>query len=252
MKNKTNTHKSSILGVSYDNLTFKEAVKNAIELLKNKDRANIFFLNSDCLLKAQDDQEYRSILNAADLVLPDGIGLRLTVKYGGGKLKDNCNGTDFSPALMEQLALAGIKIFLLGGKNGVALEAGKNIRKAIPGMNITGVYSGYFDDNKKVINEINSSGAEVLFVAMGVPLQEKWIYQNREALNPRLCLGVGALFDYLSVRMKRAPRFMRRLNLEWLWRIIIDPRRMFKRYIIDGLRFIFLIVAKVNKERAYE
>lgn len=231
-----------ILNVKYDNMTFGSAIEEAVSLLRKEKKSNLFFLNADCLYKAQKDEEYRNILNSADLVLPDGIGLKLITMLFGVKMKDNCNGTDFSPIFMEKAAAEGYKIFFLGGKENIAEKAAENVRHKILGIKIVGIHSGYFSDDKKVIDKINNSGADILFVAMGAPLQEKWIARHREKLNTGLCLGVGALFDYLSERVRRAPKIMRNLYLEWLWRIFIDPKRMFKRYIIDGSKFFWLVL----------
>jgi len=237
-----------ILNVRYDNLTLDIAVERALELARGQDKASIFFLNIDCLNKAQSDKEYLESLKHASLVLPDGIGLKLATILFGGRMRDNCNGTDLSPVLMEKAAAEGLKLFFLGGCEGIAEKAAENISKKIPAIKITGTSSGYFNNDDHVIDKINGSGAEMLFVALGVPLQEKWIVKNRDRLNPKLCLGVGALLDYLSGRIKRAPKFMRTIHLEWLWRIFIDPRRMFKRYIVDGAGFfIYLLFYRFRK-----
>jgi N-acetylglucosaminyldiphosphoundecaprenol N-acetyl-beta-D-mannosaminyltransferase len=228
----------SILNTKYDNLTVAQALEKITGKLKESRKFDVFFLNADCLYKAQADEEYRRILNCADFVLPDGIGLKIATTILGGKMKDNCNGTDLSPIIMERAAQAGYRMFFLGGKDNVAEKAADNMRQRISNIKIVGTYTGYFEDDQKVIGQINASGADILFVSMGVPLQEKWIHRNRERLNPKLCLGVGALMDYLSGTIPRAPLSMRKIHLEWLWRIFIDPRRMFKRYIIHGLGFI--------------
>jgi len=231
-----------VLNVRYNNITIKCALKKIFSLLEGEKKYNLFFLNADCLRQAQIDKEYREILNSADLVLPDGIGLRLVTRVFGGEMKDNCNGTDLSPLILKGATKKNYKIYFLGGRESVAKGAAENIIKAIPFIQIVGHCSGYFYSDDEVINSINSSGANILFVALGVPKQEKWIAKNREKLNPKLCLGVGALLDYLSGNIKRAPVWMRRLHIEWVWRIIIDPKRMFQRYIIDGFHFLIYVL----------
>jgi len=231
-----------ILDIQYNNFSVEEALKQSALLLNQEGKDSIFFLNSDCLYKTQYDKEYRDILNSADLVLPDGVGLKIISWIFGEKMKENCNGTDFSPRFMEETAKKGYKIFLLGSKDGIAQRAGENIKRSIPNINIVGTHPGYFSNDKEVVQKINASGADILFVAMGVPLQEKWIARNRDKLNPKLCLGVGALLDYLSGNIRRAPLFMRRMHLEWLWRIFIEPKRMFKRYIIDGSKLFWIVM----------
>lgn len=230
-------YKVKILGVPYSNLFLKDALEQIFICLEHKIKFTVLFLNADCLFKAQNDGEYKEILKKAEFILPDGIGLRLAAKFLTSiRIKDNCNGTVLSPLLMKGAANKGYKIFFLGTKEGVAEKAAENIRKEIPGIRIVGTQHGYFRDSEEVIKKINESGADILFVAMGAPLQEKWIARNRASLNTRLCLGVGALFDYLSGQIPRAPRFMQVMHLEWLWRIFIEPRRMFRRYIIDGAK----------------
>jgi N-acetylglucosaminyldiphosphoundecaprenol N-acetyl-beta-D-mannosaminyltransferase len=231
-----------LLNVKYDNIALNTAIEKIVSLVKKQNEADVFFLNADCLYKAQKDEEYRNILNSADLVLPDGIGLKIMTRIFGKEMKEDCNGTDFSPLLMRKLTEKGYKIFFLGSREGVAEKAAENMRKQISMIQILGTHSGYFNNDEEVIKKINVSGADVLFVAMGVPLQEKWIARNRGKLNPRLCLGVGALLDYLSGTIPRAPLFMRKMHIEWLWRIFIEPKRMFRRYIIDGAKLFWIVL----------
>lgn len=241
----------NLLNIKYHNITAPEALTETLAFLAGQKKAMVYFLNADCLYKTQHDDGYRQILNQADMVLPDGIGLRLATRLFGGRMKDDCNGTDLSPLIMERAAQVGYKIFFVGGKDGVAEKAAENMRQRIPNIQIVGTHAGYFDDDQKLIDQINTSGADILFVAMGVPLQEKWIYRNRVRLNPRLCLGVGALLDYLSGAILRAPLWMRKIHLEWCWRIFVDPRRMLKRYIVDGVGFfMYLLYCRVRYGRA--
>ena len=234
----------TILKVKFDNLTINQAVAQTIGLLGAGRKFEVNFLNADCLRISQKNPAYRDVLNCSELVLPDGVALKLAAwLFGLGKIH-NCNGTDFSPELMRQAALKGYKIFLLGSAEGVAKQAGQKLQEQIPGIKIVGTHTGYFKDDAPVVNEINTSGADILFVAMGVPKQEKWIAANRSELNPKLCLGVGALLDYISGRVVRAPKIFRVLKIEWLWRVFMEPRRMFKRYFVDGFGFMFWLIWK--------
>jgi N-acetylglucosaminyldiphosphoundecaprenol N-acetyl-beta-D-mannosaminyltransferase len=231
-----------IHNVRYNNLTVPEALESVLELVDCQKKANIFFLNANCLNKARNDKEYKSVLDFADLVLSDGLGLKILSRLFGEPMKDNCNGTDLSPLILEEAARRKLKIFFLGGKDGIARQAAQNVQKKYPDILMVGTHSGYFSDDKAVIDQINRSGADILFVAMGVPLQEKWIAKNRALLNPSICLGVGALLDYLSGTLPRAPLWMRRMHMEWVWRIFVDPRRMVKRYLLEGISFIIYSV----------
>lgn len=232
-----------VFGVRYHNLTVAEAVNLPLEMRMKGVRANIFFLNLDCLKKAKEDPEYEAILNdRANLVLSDGIALRLLTRIFGLKMRENCNGTDLCPKINIECARHGYSIFLLGGKPGVAEKAAERLRSEMPDLKIAGSHTGYFDNEDEVVELINRSGADVLYVAMGVPIQEKFIARNHPRLMPRLCLGVGALLDYMSGTVCRAPLWMRRMHMEWLWRVFIEPKRMFRRYVIDGIWFFVYAV----------
>ena len=232
-----------ILDVGYDNVEVGEAVQNALALLEREDRkADIFFLNLECLRLALEDAEYRKILEAAALVLPDGVALSLATRWYGGRMKENCNGTDLMPLILRAAAEKGKKVFFFGAREGVASEAARKLTAEIPSLQIVGSAPGYFQNHEEMIRKINASGADILVTGMGTPLQEKWIAQHRQALSPQLCIGAGALFDWLSCRLQRAPQWIRALSLEWLWRIFIEPRRMVKRYLIDGVPFFLKII----------
>lgn len=230
-----------MLNVDYDNILSDEAIDKIIGCALAGKKCFVCFVNADCIYQAYCNPYYNIVLKEADLVLPDGIGVKLGSKLLGAQMKDNCNGTDLSPSILRVAASYGIKVFLLGGKPGRAEKAAVNARNNF-GVDIVGHHHGYFDDDQYVIEIINRSNAEVLFVALGVPYQETWIYKNLERLNPSVCLGVGAYVDYLSGELKRAPLWMRKLHLEWMWRIYIEPGRMVKRYVVDGSKFIFLVL----------
>lgn len=232
----------NLLNVRYDNLTVPEALDRMCALMEQPVPSDVFFLNLDCLRISHYDAEYCDILRRASMVLSDGIGLRIATILFGGRMRGNCNGTDLSPLFLRAAAEKGYKVFFLGGVEGVAIRAAENLQKTIPSLRIVGTRAGYLGEEADVIRAINESGADILLVAMGVPLQEKWIMKHRNRLNAKLCMGVGGLFDWLSGRKKRAPKILREMNLEWLWRIMIDFRRMFKRYVLHDLFFLFRLV----------
>lgn len=233
-----------ILNVRYDNITIEAAKKAALALVRGPSKREIFFLNLDCFRIAQEDEAYRRILEQAALVLPDGIGIRLVTRLFGGRMLQNCNGTDFSPILLRAAAAENHSVFLLGGREGVAEAASRKLVEKIPDLRIAGTHSGYLSDDARVIKMINDSGADILLVAMGVPLQEKWIHRHQAELRPGLCLGVGALFDFLSGRIRRAPMWIRKIHLEWCWRILTDPKRLGRRYLVDGVKILFYAFKK--------
>ena len=240
----------TVLGVSYDNIRQQEAIERALSFVSSDIAGQVFFVNADCIYQANQRPEYRQMLADAPLVLPDGIGLSMATRLLGGRMVDNCNGTDLSPLLIEAAAERGHSVYLLGGLPGVAEQAARNLRDRFPALNIAGSDHGFHDNNDDVIQRINESQADILFVAFGVPLQEEWICTHRDHLTPRLCLGVGALLDFLSGRVRRAPRILRALRLEWIWRFLMEPRRLFRRYFIDGSRFSASVAAEALGRRS--
>jgi len=241
-----------ILNVKYDNVTIEEALRSIFNLAFLPKKSNVFFLNIDCLCKAQKDKEYSEVLKNADLVLPDGIGLRLATALFGGKMRQNCNGTDLSPDIIRMAAEKNLRIFFFGAKEGVAQKAAEEMKKAIPGVVIAGALSGYIKDNQKTVRIINESKPDILFVAMGSPLQEKWIAGNRDKLDVKICIGVGAFLDYAAGNKPRAPAWMIKIHAEWLWRIFVEPARLLKRYIYDFFCLAIYLVWRRFRPKANE
>lgn len=239
-----------VFGVKYNNITFREAVNTIDVFLSRPSQKMIFFLNTDYLYKALHDAEYAEILNSADLVLPDGIGLRLTSFLMGKRMKDDCNGTDLTPEILKLLPLRGYKVYFLGGRDRTIQKAKENAKKFLPEIKVVGAHSGYFSDDMAIIDKINNSQADVLLVGMGSPLQEKWVYKYRNMLIPRLCIGVGGWFGYWGGTIKRSPFWMRKIHCEWIWRIYLSPSQMISRYLRSGLYLTWLVIK--SKFRAYE
>ena len=158
-------------------------------------------------------------------------------------LRANVNGTDLFPELCAQLQHSGLRLFLLGARPGIAEATAENMRKRFPGLDICGTRHGYFDraQTRQVISEINRSGADIVLVAMGVPHQELWIDAHRQHLDARVLMGVGGLFDFYSGRISRAPVWVRELGMEWGWRILQEPGRMWKRYVIGNPLFLYRV-----------
>jgi exopolysaccharide biosynthesis WecB/TagA/CpsF family protein len=246
-------HKTDIFGIKYNNFTFQEAVNTVKDYLQGHSRKTVFFLNTDYLYKALHDEEYAKILNAAELVLPDGIYLRLISAALGTRARGNCNGTDLTPVVLVEAAFGGYKVFLLGGQDKVVRKAKDNLIKAYPDLCIVGVHSGFFNNDAAIVEEINKSFADILIVSMGAPLQEKWIDKYRDKLNPRFCLVVGGWMDYPGGQLNRAPLCLRKMNLEWIWRIYQDPKPMLARYGKSGAFLLGLLIKSFffGKKKSY-
>ncbi|HIQ22421.1 MAG TPA: glycosyltransferase [Planctomycetes bacterium] len=228
-----------LMGLPVDNLTMGEAIQQITGSPGQPPRM-VFFVNAHCVNVALRNQDYRRLLQRADLVLPDGIGLKLAGMALGTPIRDNANGTDLFPPLCRALAASGGRIFLLGARPGVAEGVCAWANRHCPELVITGCHHGYFTraEEPLVIEKIAQSGADLLFVAMGVPRQELWIGQHLESLGVRVALGVGGLFDFYSGRIPRAPLWMRRAGLEWLYRLIREPVRLGKRYLVGNPVFL--------------
>ena len=225
----------NVLGHRIDNLYTREAISRAMA----PGRRKIAFLNAHCVNVAAKDDSYSAALERAEMVLSDGIGVEIAARMEGSTIRENLNGTDFVPKLLAVAAKRGQSVFLLGGKPGTAERAANKLQQMTPGLRIAGTRDGYSGaEDQAAIKQINASGADILLVALGVPLQELWIDRNFEALNARLCLSVGGLFDFLAGNVSRAPKFVRQARMEWGWRLLMEPRRMAKRYLLGNLVFL--------------
>lgn len=237
--------KINLFGMTFMNLGMKEAVEIIKQAVKNKFKKKIYFVNPDCLNTIFTDSEYLNVLNKGDYVFPDGIGINIACRIIKNPLKENVNGTDMLPFLCTMLSDNKYSMYLLGAKPGIAEKMKKRLEKKYPELNIAGYRDGYFNrktENKQVIESINKSEAEVLLIAFGAPNQEKWIHENADKLNCNVLIGVGGLFDFYSGNIKRAPKWMREIGLEWFYRLIQEPGRMWRRYIIGNPLFVFRVI----------
>lgn len=201
----------------------------------------LVFANTNFVLQCQ---SIRAWLNGDDVIIVnDGIGMDIaSLLQHGKRYKDNLNGTDFMPLLLKTFTQSH-KIFLLGGKPGVAQKAGDAIERQ-SGQQVVGYADGYSNgDPAALCARINASGADIVLVAMGNPIQEDWIRQHMGTLNARLFVSVGALFDFLSGGAQRAPLWVQKIRFEWLFRLTREPRRLAQRYTLDLARFLFLCLS---------
>ncbi|GKU83436.1 WecB/TagA/CpsF family glycosyltransferase [Niallia sp. NCCP-28] len=221
-----------------------EALQAVSEKLQKKEKTDVFFLNDHCYNLAQQDKEYKKIINNSDLLLNDGIGVEIGAKIYGFQFKENMNGTDFIPALFEHLNKIKeqkFRIFLLGAKPGIAKAALDRLGAQYRYLEFVGEQHGYYDHNKSgdVIDTINQRQTDLLLVGFGMPLQEKWIAENRSQLNCTVTLAVGAFIDFSSGTVNRAPSIFRKLRLEWLYRMAKEPKRLWKRNLVGHFLFFY-------------
>lgn len=230
----------SLFGLDIEDTTLTDASSSIIRDANLGVQRKVYFVNAHCINIAAMDANYLRVLRDGALLFADGSGMRLASKLAGFPLKDNVNGTDLFPLICRDAAVSGVKLALLGARPGIAQRCADNMRSQFPGLKIVWIHDGYFnsDDDVNMIKAINDSGAQILFAAMGVPKQEFWIARNAGELRVPILLGVGALFDFYSGAMPRAPQRVRQLGLEWLFRFIMEPKRMFVRYILGNPVFI--------------
>lgn len=214
--------------------------KQAIAALLAPGRRRAFFVNAHCCNIHRNNAAYAAAVAQADVLLPDGIGIELAARMTGDRLSANLNGTDLVPALLAQAAEQGKSVYLFGGKPGTAQAAAINLVEQIPGLFVAGTRDGFGEavDTEAVIADINASGADIVLVALGVPIQEMWLHQNASRLDAPLTLAVGALFDFLAGTVSRAPKMIRRARMEWVWRLAQEPARLANRYLAGNFTFL--------------
>ncbi len=229
-----------ILGIRIDNFSMSEALAWIHQKLNGGGPAMVCMTNAHCANVSCLNPAYHETLMASNLNLADGVGLRIAAKLKRTAIRQNVNGTDLFPRLCAMLAGAGESLYLLGGMPGVAERVAEWIGKHYPGTAVAGYRNGYFQPNEEdfIALAIRNSGASVLLVAMGVPQQELWIQRNLAKTGVRIAIGVGGLFDFYSGRIPRAPEWLREIGLEWAYRLLQEPGRMWKRYLIGNWMFL--------------
>lgn len=237
----------SIFGLPIDRLTVREVVEKVESFIVSKESHQVAYLNAHCINRAFEDPEYRDILKQCDLVYPDGMGVVWASHLTHSPLPERVNIGDFLIPFLQLCETKGYKVYFLGSDPGVAQRAVENFLESVPGLKVAGIHHGYFtkDEEKNIIKEVQETRPDILIVGFGVPDQEKWIYRHLPVLNVPVVWGVGALLEYYSGKVSRAPYWMRANGLEWLYRLILEPGRMWKRYLIGNILFIMRVLALV-------
>jgi exopolysaccharide biosynthesis WecB/TagA/CpsF family protein len=235
---------ADILGVRFARLTLDEAIDLAETLYERDEPAWIAVENAHALNLAFKDPSHRDVLNQADLVLNDGKGLLLAARILGGAFPEDLNGNVVNPRLLERASSRGWPVFFLGAAPGVAERAAARLTTEVPGLQVVGTHDGFFGprDASRVIDSIKSAGARLLVVGMGMPMQEKWLHDHLESTGVALGITAGAFFDFEVGEVKRAPTWMNKIGLEWLFRLMVEPRRLWRRYLIGNPLFVYRII----------
>jgi N-acetylglucosaminyldiphosphoundecaprenol N-acetyl-beta-D-mannosaminyltransferase len=234
-----------------DGPTALARIRSMVAAPRDGTAKGVFFSNVHTLHLARRTPAFRECVNEADLVLPDGSGLRIAGWLCGMPIRENLNGTDFIPRVLEEAARSGWSVFLLGSRPEVVNECRALLGQRFSGLHIVGHCHGHFPQTEgaQVIRAINTAAPAILLVAMGSPQQEEWIRTQAPHLNARVCFGVGGLFDFLSGEKKRAPRWMRTLGIEWLFRLWLDPGGKWKRVFVEIPLFLLRMVPEAVRVR---
>lgn len=243
-----------ILDVKVDKITFEYALKkieDMIEIGKKQSKTHqIVTVNPEFIMEAQKNTIFKEVLNSADLAVPDGAGILWAAKYYKEKLPERITGVDLVWEISKMAEDRGYSIFLLGGKEGIAQETGERLRVIHPRLKIAGVFGGSADPKMKdeIAEKIISTKPDILFVAYGFPKQDIWIARYKHELGVPVSMGVGGTFDFISGNVPRAPSWMQKIGIEWLYRLIKQPWR-FRRIYTATVKFPWAVVSEKSKNQ---
>ncbi len=248
-----NMSKVEICGIMIDNLTESGAIERIERLVRNGTSNFVVTPNVDHLIKLQTDMEFRDVYQEADLVLADGMPLIWASKFLGKPLHHRITGSDLFPKLCKRAAEIEYKVFFLGGRPGAAEKAKEILQARFSGLQIVGTYApplGFeydINENKKIIEMLRASSPDILFVGLGAPKQEKWIYMNKDRYEVPVSIGIGVSFEFVAGMVRRAPKWMQRIGIEWFWRFLMEPKKLWKRYFVNDMK-IFKMVLNQKRE----
>lgn len=247
--------KQALLNTYINNVTMPETIAAIEQMIEADKKSYVVAINVDVVMKIEEDSYLKKVVDNADMVLVDGKPLVWISKLHGKPLKAKISGSDLVPLLCEVAAEKGYKIFIIGGKDGIAEQAKEKLENRLPKIKIVGTYAPPFgfEKNESELDKINQMISEahpdLLIACFGCPKQEKWIYENIEKYNAKVSVCAGATVDFLAGNVKRAPRWMSDHGLEWFYRFTQEPKRMFKRYFVDDTKIVKLIFKYAKKEK---
>ncbi|WP_370222863.1 WecB/TagA/CpsF family glycosyltransferase [Cytobacillus sp.] len=218
--------KEQYLGVNVSVMTYDEIIDDLRSRISEGKQSTVIAVNPEKVITANSNPLVKELINESTYQIPDGIGMIIASKIKGGSLRERVTGVDMMEKLLRFAAEEGHGVFFFGAKEEVVSEAKRKLEERFPTLNIAGYENGYTKDNQALVNKINESGAKLLFVALGSPKQELWIKENMKHLNVKVFQGVGGSFDVFSGKTKRAPAFFRKFGLEWLYRLLKEPKRL--------------------------
>jgi N-acetylglucosaminyldiphosphoundecaprenol N-acetyl-beta-D-mannosaminyltransferase len=248
----------NVLGVGVDPVTVGDLHAGIKRLLVGGERGTVLNVNTNCLNLLYDDAPLRGFFDSADLVFCDGSGVMLAARLLGRRIPERITYADWAWRLAAFARAEGLSLFLLGAGPGVAQRAARELRTRFPDLNISGVEHGYFDrtpgsrENEAVLRKVNAARPDILIVGMGMPLQERWLMENRHRLDAGVALTGGAVFDYVSGGLRRGPRLLTDNGFEWLARLLVEPRRLWRRYLLGNPLFLLRVLGQRLGKASYQ
>ena len=239
--------KQALLNTFINNVTLSETVEAIEQMIAADKKSYVVAINVDVVMKIEADPYLKKIVDDADMVLVDGKPLVWISKLHGRPLKEKVSGSDLVPLLCEVAAKNGYKVFIIGGKEGSAERAKQRLEEKLPDIKIVGTYAPPFGFEKddaeleRINRMISQAHPDLLITCFGCPKQEKWIYENIEKYDAKVSICAGATVDFLAGNVTRAPRWMSEHGLEWFYRFLQEPKRMFRRYFVDDIKIVQLI-----------
>ena len=239
--------KQPLLNTYVNNVNMDEAIQAIEDMTASEKKSYIVAINVDVVMKIENDSYLKEITDKADMVLVDGKPLQWIAKWHNRPIKAKISGSDLVPILCKRAVEKGYSIFIIGGKEGIAKKAKQNLERDLPGIHIIGTYAppfGFEKDEEELdkINEmISGAHPDILIACFGCPKQEKWIYENYQKYDAKVSVCAGATVDFLAGNVSRAPRWMSNHGLEWFYRFLQEPKRMFKRYFVDDMKIFGLV-----------
>ncbi|MBQ4087537.1 MAG: WecB/TagA/CpsF family glycosyltransferase [Clostridia bacterium] len=236
----------NVLGVGVDTCNMEEAANILVSAMEKDEPFSVFTPNSEIILYAYKNPDYLEILNRGSMITPDGIGVVHASKILKRPLPERVGGFDLANVVLKKIAGTGRKVYLFGGKPGVAEDAAKKICELYPGTEICGTADGYFDAEKEqqIISDIHDKKPDLLFVCLGFPKQETWIDAHKNELGAKVMMGIGGSLDVFAGTVKRAPVAFQKLGLEWLYRLLKQPSRFIRMLALPKFGFTVLLHGK--------
>ena len=235
--------RTKFLNYNIDNLTFNETINRIIDIINSGKTNQHVVLNAAKITLMERNKKLAKIINSCDLISADGISIVWASKFLGNKIKERVTGIDLFSKLLEIADQKMYRVFLFGAEEDIVKEAVKKIKQKYNGLIIAGYGNGFFKEEEEIeiINKINKSESHIIFVGISTPKKEYFLNKYKNELEVPFCMGVGGSFDITAGKYKRAPKWMQKNGIEWIYRLFQEPRRMWKRYSIDNFKFIYTV-----------